>query len=72
MKIKTKLVIILLSFLIGWTIILQTQVFKYPEPDEIERRTNYLQRVILNGPIDNHTCYLISSRHIYVPLCTNF
>lgn len=51
MKMKTKITAILIILVSGWIIILQAQSYNYPKPIEIEKRLNYLKRVI-NQPLE--------------------
>jgi len=50
MKLKTKITVLLFLIFLGWIIVLQAQSYNYPKPKEIEKRINYLQRVI-NQPL---------------------
>lgn len=51
MKLKTKIAPLLFLILVGWILILNAQSYSYPKPKEIEKRINYLQRVI-NQPLE--------------------
>lgn len=46
MKLRTKIFLGVLAVFVIWLIIIQFQTYKYPEPEEIEKRLNYLERVI--------------------------
>lgn len=46
MKLKTKIPVIVFLIFFGWIIVLQSQSYSYPKPKEIQKRINYLTRVI--------------------------
>lgn len=46
LKLRTKIFLICIIFFLGWIIILQFQTYAYPEKEEIDKRINYLERVI--------------------------
>ncbi|MHC1776383.1 MAG: hypothetical protein AB9834_13345 [Lentimicrobium sp.] len=46
MNLKIKITTVLFAILVGWMIVLQSVNYSYPKPEEIEKRINYLQRVI--------------------------
>lgn len=50
-KIKTKILLVLLLLFFVWIVIIQSFKYKYPKKDEIDKRLNYLQRVI-DQPLD--------------------
>jgi hypothetical protein len=46
MKLKIKILVSIFIAFLSWIIVLQAQSFNYPKPKEIDKRLNYLQRVI--------------------------
>ncbi len=54
MKLRSKVSLLLLLFLIGWVIILQFQTYTYPDSDNINKRLNYLERVIYQ-PLESNS-----------------
>ena len=46
MKLRNKILLVILAISLGWIIVLQTQNYKYPNPKDINKRVNYLNRVI--------------------------
>ncbi len=52
MKLKYKILLPFLLIFIIWLIILPFQTYKYPDKEEINKRLNYLERVI-NEPLDH-------------------
>lgn len=54
MKLKYRILLFVLSVLTIWLIAIQFKTYKYPDPNEINKRLNYLERVI-NQPLDNNS-----------------
>lgn len=52
MRTKTKIKLFLLLAFIAWMIILSFQTYEYPNKEDLNKRVNYLERVI-NEPLDN-------------------
>ncbi|MFV0539372.1 MAG: hypothetical protein ACK5M3_18695 [Dysgonomonas sp.] len=50
MKLRTKIIIVLVSVFAVWVILIQFQTYSYPSADDIDKRLNYLERVI-NEPL---------------------
>ena len=51
MKLKTKISALFFLIFLGWILVLNAQSYSYPKPKEIEKRINYLERVI-NQPLE--------------------
>ncbi|PXV69101.1 hypothetical protein CLV62_101370 [Dysgonomonas alginatilytica] len=54
LKLRTKIFLILLILFLGWISILQFQTYKYPDVENIDKRINYLERVI-NQPLNGNS-----------------
>lgn len=54
LKLRTKIFLILLVLFFSWIVILQFQTYKYPDVENIDKRINYLERVI-NQPLNGNS-----------------
>lgn len=53
LKLRTKILLTSLLLFISWLIIVQFQTYKYPDTKDINKRLNYLERVI-HQPLDSN------------------
>lgn len=54
MRLRTKIILVILAIIISWIVFAQFQEYQYPSVDNINKRLNYLERVV-SEPLDNES-----------------